>query len=45
MTKFRRGGLNIVRAGGPAGLMSAIIGGWVASGPRGTNPVTKEVKS
>ena len=44
MTKFRDGGLNIVRAGGPAGLMSAIIGGWVASGPRGTSPVTKEVR-
>ena len=44
MTKFRDGGFNIVRAGGPAGLMSAIIGGWVASGPRGTSPVTKEVR-
>ena len=43
MTKFREGGLNIVRAGGEAGLMSAIIGGWVASGPRGTTPVTREV--
>ena len=45
MTKFREGGLNIVRAGGEAGLMSAIIGGWVASGPRGTTPVTREVKT
>ena len=45
MTKFREGGLNIVRAGGEAGLMSAIIGGWVASGPRGSSPVTKEVKT
>ena len=43
MTKFREGGLNIVRAGGAAGLMSAIIGGWVASGPRGTTPVTTQV--
>ena len=43
MPKFREGGLNIVRAGGEAGLMSAIIGGWVASGPRGTSPVTREV--
>ena len=43
MTKFREGGLNVVRAGGEAGLMSAIIGGWVASGPRGTTPVTREV--
>ena len=45
MTKFREGGLNIVRAGGQAGLMSAIIGGWVASGPRGTTPVTREVRT
>ena len=45
MPKFREGGLNIVRAGGDAGLMSAIIGGWVASGPRGTTPVTREVKT
>ena len=43
MPKFREGGLNVVRAGGEAGLMSAIIGGWVASGPRGTTPVTREV--
>jgi hypothetical protein len=43
--KFRPGGLNIVHAGGPAGLFSAIIGGWVASGPRGTQSVTKEVTS
>ena len=43
MPKFREGGLNVVRAGGEAGLMSAAIGGWVASGPRGSSPVTKEV--
>ena len=43
MTKFREGGLNVVRAGGEAGLMSAVIGGWAASGARGTVPVTKEV--
>ena len=41
--KFRPGGLNIVRAGGSAGLMSAIIGGWGASGERGTDLVTKEI--
>ncbi len=45
MPKFREGGLNIVRAGGEAGLMSAIIGGWVASGARGTSPITREVKT
>ena len=44
MPKFREGGLNVVRAGGEAGLMSAAIGGWVASGPRGSSPVTKEVR-
>ncbi|MCY4221280.1 MAG: thioredoxin family protein [Thiotrichales bacterium] len=43
MPKFRDGGLNIVRAGGEAGLMSAVIGGWVASGPRGSSPVTRKI--
>lgn len=43
VTKFRPGGLNIVRAGGEAGLMSAIIGGWAATGERGSELVTKEV--
>lgn len=41
--KFRPGGLNIVHAGGKAGLFSAIIGGWVATGPIGSSPVTKEI--
>ena len=43
MAKFRDGGLNVVRAGGEAGLMSAVIGGWMASGSRGSSPVTREV--
>jgi hypothetical protein len=43
LTKFRPGGLNIVHAGGTAGLFSAIVGGWVASGPIGSQPVTKEI--
>lgn len=43
LTKFRPGGLNIVRAGGEAGLMSAIIGGWAATGERGSELVSKEV--
>ncbi|MDJ0841196.1 MAG: thioredoxin family protein [Acidobacteriota bacterium] len=43
--KFRPGGLNIVHAGGQAGLFSAVIGGWPASGPKGSNPVTKEILS
>ncbi|WP_339805898.1 thioredoxin family protein [uncultured Marinobacter sp.] len=42
--KFRPGGLLIVRAGGTAGLFSAVIAGWAASGPVGSIPVTREVK-
>ncbi len=41
--KFRPGGLLIVRAGGSAGLFSAVIAGWAASGPTGSTPVTKEI--
>lgn len=41
--KFRPGGLLIVRAGGTAGLFSAIIAGWAASGPVGSSPVTREI--
>jgi len=43
--KFRPGGLTIVRAGGTAGLFSAIIAGWAASGEVGSTPVTQEVKA
>lgn len=42
--KFRPEGLQIVHAGGTAGLFSAIIGGWV-SGETGSDTVTKEVGS
>ena len=42
--KFREGGLLIVRAGGGAGMFSGIIGGWLASGEKGSSPVTKEIK-
>ena len=45
VNKFRSGGLMIVRAGGEAGMFSGIIGGWSAGGPRGSVPVTREVKS
>jgi hypothetical protein len=45
VNKFRPGGLMIVRAGGDAGMFSGIISGWSAGGPRGSLPVTKEVKS
>ena len=41
--KFRNGGFQLVRAGGEAGLMSAMIVGWAATGERGSEPVTKEV--
>ena len=41
--KFRPGGLLIVRAGGGAGLFSAVIAGWAASGPTGSTPVTREI--
>jgi len=40
--KFRPGGLLVVHAGGGAGLFSSIIAGW-ASGPTGSQPVTREV--
>jgi hypothetical protein len=43
LTKFRPGGLHILHAGGGAGMFSAIIGGWVASGPVGSQSVTKEI--
>ena len=43
MPKFREGGLNIVRAGGSAGMFSAIIAGWAASGSTGSVPVTREI--
>ena len=42
LPKFRPGGLLLVHAGGPAGLFSAIIGGWV-NGAAGSDPVTKVV--
>ena len=43
--KFRPGGLLIVRAGGTAGLFSAVIAGWAASGPTGSIPVSKEISA
>ncbi len=42
--KFRPGGLLIVHAGGPAGLFSAVIGGWV-SGGTGSQPVLQEIRA
>lgn len=43
IAKFRPGGILIVRAGGGAGLFSAVIAGWAASGPVGSIPVTQEI--
>jgi hypothetical protein len=44
--KFHEDGLLIVRAGGPAGLFSAILPGWLAGRNRlELQPVTKEVKT
>src|SRR5580693_6972974 len=45
INKFRPGGLMIVRAGGGAGMFSGIIGGWSQGGPRGSIPITKEVRN
>ena len=42
--KIRDGGLLIVRAGGGAGMFSGIIGGWSASGEKGSSPVTREIR-
>jgi hypothetical protein len=44
LPKFRPGGLNIIRAGGAAGLFSAIIGGWGASGKIGSSPVSVKIE-
>ncbi len=43
VSKFRDGGLLIVRAGGGAGMFSGIIGGWAASGEKGSMPVAKAI--
>jgi len=42
LPKFRPGGLLVVHAGGGAGLFSTVFAGW-ASGPTGSQPVTREV--
>lgn len=44
LNKFRDDGLHIVSAGGKAGLFSAIIGGWVASGERGSQLVSQKIQ-
>jgi hypothetical protein len=43
--KFWRGGLLVVRAGGPAGLWSGILAGWPGTRVRDqTQPVTREIR-
>lgn len=43
--KFFEGGLMVVRAGGPAGLFSAILPGWLGGRNRlELQPVTKEIR-
>lgn len=43
VAKFRAEGLTLVRAGGDAGMFSAIIPGWLMKGTLGTDPVTQEI--
>ncbi|GAB1264972.1 thioredoxin family protein [Aurantivibrio infirmus] len=43
LNKFRPEGLHIVSAGGTAGMFSAIISGWVATGKMGSQMVTREI--
>ena len=44
--KFHEDGLMVVRAGGPAGLFSAILPGWLAGRNRlELQPVTKEIRA
>ena len=44
LSKFRDDGLHIVTAGGTAGMFSAIISGWVASGERGSQLVSQRIQ-
>ena len=44
LPKFRPGGLLIARAGGEAGMFSAIIGGWGATGSIGSIPTTRKIQ-
>ncbi|MDP6653534.1 MAG: thioredoxin [Gammaproteobacteria bacterium] len=44
LNKFRDKGLHIAGAGGKAGMFSAIISGWIASGEKGSQLVSQEIK-
>ena len=43
LNKFRDDGLHIVGAGGKAGMFSAIISGWLASGEKGSQLVSQQI--
>ena len=43
LNKFRDDGLHIVTTGGKAGMFSAIISGWVATGERGSQIVSQKI--
>ncbi len=45
LSKFQPGGLLIAHAGGGAGMWTAVITGWAASGPKGSTPVTVPIRS
>lgn len=45
LSKFRDDGLHIVTAGGTAGMFSAIISGWVASGDKGSQLVSQQINN
>ena len=44
LNKFRDDGLHIVTTGGKAGMFSAIISGWVASGEKGSQLVSQKIQ-
>ncbi|MDD9895498.1 MAG: thioredoxin family protein [Gammaproteobacteria bacterium] len=44
LNKFRDDGLHIVTTGGSAGMFSAIISGWVASGEKGSQLVSQKLQ-
>lgn len=43
LNKFRDDGLHITSTGGKAGMFSAIISGWVASGEKGSQIVSQKI--
>ena len=44
LNKFREDGLHITSTGGKAGMYSAIISGWVASGEKGSQLVSQKIQ-